>query len=240
MKRSFITAFLLITLATATVPLSTFAQPADPTWVYMVGHIEWFGDKGVGGWCGAWAKIDEWAEVHALWTWPQILPIPGNYTFYYARLVNASIIKLDYGGYYFYILGDWDVLKVTLVYDAEGNITPVYEILVDDAPGELFVTGTLGLWEDFTIAITGVELISGKVIFYRISSEGSIPVGDVKAREVDAPDGKIDLYDLVHVAHAYGDTPGVGLYNFDIDFNLDFRIDILDLTTVAANLGESY
>ena len=38
----------------------------------------------------------------------------------------------------------------------------------------------------------------------------------------------------------YGSTPGLGRYKFNIDINLDFVIDIYDLTTLAASLGESY
>lgn len=237
MKKTFLIAFLLVTLTLTAIPTSTFAQSTDSTWVYMVGYIEQFGDKSVSGWVGAWAEIDQWAEVHAFWTWPQILPIPGNYAFYYARLVDASIIKLDYNEKDFYILGTWDVLKITLVYDMEGNITKVMEIVADDASGDLSVTGG---WSAFTIVITGVDLITGRVLFYRMVSDGPIPIGDVTGLVPDTPDGEINIRDLVHVAKAYGDTPGIGRYNFDIDFNFDFQIDIIDLTTLAASLGETY
>lgn len=238
MKKAIWVSILLMTLA-LTIP--TFAEPAtESTWVFMAGNINWYGNEGLVGWCGAFAKIDEWAEVYALWEKFQILPIPGNYTFYYARLANASIIKLDYTGKDFYILGEWDVLKVILVYDAHGNITRVTELLADDARGELSVTGN---WSAFTISIMDpdVKLITGRVVFHRITSKGPIPRGDVKGPEINSlPDGEIDVYDLVHVAKAQGDTPGMGRYNFDIDFNFDFTIDIYDLTTLAVNFGEEY
>jgi len=237
-KRFILLALPLITLVIATFPVPISGQSSDSTWVLMVGQIMQVGNQSIPGWCGTLAEIDQWAEAHAFWAEFQILPIPGNYTFHYARLVNSSIIKLDYLGKDFYILGEWDVLKITLMYDFEGNVTTVYEPIVIGASGELFVTGG---WKDFTIAITEIELIiTGKVVFYRIVSDGFIPIGDVRGVDPDIPDGKIDIRDLVHVAKAYGDTPGIGNYYFDIDFNHDFKIDIIDLTTLAANLGESY
>lgn len=237
-KEFILMALLTATLVVAAFPAPIFAQSADPTWVLMVGQIVWVGDLSIPGWCGTLAEIDQWAETHAFWAEYQVLPIPGSYTFHYARLVEASIIKLEYEGNDFYILGEWDVLKITLMYDEEGNITPIYEAIVIGASGELFVTGE---WTDFTIAITDIDPIIGKVFFYRIVHDGLIPIGDVRGIEnPDLPDGKIDIWDLVHVAKAYGDTPGVGNYYFDIDFNHDFKIDILDLSTLAANLGKSY
>jgi len=232
-------AILLITWTLGTTPMLSLAQSASSTWVFMAGSINRYGSEGWVGWCGAWAEIDQWAEVLAFWQKFQVLPIPGNYTFNYARLANASIIKLDYLGKDFYILGKWDVLKITLVYGPGGNITKVIEILAADAPGELFVTGG---WKDFTINIIapGIQLITGTVFFYRIVSTRPIPKGDVRGPGIDVPDGKINLYDLVHVAKGYGSTPGKPEYKFDTDFNADFTIDIYDLTTLAASLGESY
>jgi len=237
MRKAILVNALLTTLV-LTIP--TFAQPAtESTWVYMAGYINQYGNEGDVGWCGAFAKIDDWAEAYALWEKFQILAIPGNYTFRCARLVNASIIKLNYNGKDFYISGLWDVLNVTLVYHDPKNITKVIEILADDAHGELSVTGD---WKDFTISIEDphVDLITGIVIFHRVTSKEPIPIGDVRGPEVNVPDGEINIHDLVHVALAYGDTPGIGRYSFNTDFNFDFTIDIYDLTTIAASLGKEY
>lgn len=235
MRKGILISALLTTLAMT--PISTFAQLPEPTWVFMAGRVTYYGGEGVVGWCGAYAEIDEWAEVNALWAKFQILPIPGNYTFHYARLRNASIIKLDYEGKDFYILGAWNVLKVTLVYHDVENITIVVEVVVYDAQGELSVTGN---WRDFTVDIDGAELIIGEVYFYCITPVGRIPIGDVSSEDPGVPEGAVDIWDLVHAAKAYGDTPGIGRYDFSIDFNFDYKIDICDLTTIALSLGETY
>lgn len=239
MRNSFRLAIPLMIWTLGMTLIVGLAHSVDQTWVFMTGYINRYGNESVGGWCGAWAEIDRWAEVRAFWVKPQILPIPGNYTFHYARLVNASMVKLNYQARDFYILGLWDVLRITLVYDAGGNVTLVTEVVAVDAEGELYVTGG---WRDLTIDIRGVNLLTGTVLFYRITSIRPIPIGDVSGFPPKIPDGEINIYDLVHVAKAYGDTPGMlgSLYDFDIDFNIDFTIDIYDLTTVAASLGESY
>jgi hypothetical protein len=234
MKKSVFAIALLMTLAM--LPFPAFAQQ-EGTYVFMVGNVRYYGNEGMPGWMGAFAKIDEWARVYAFWAKFQVLPIPGNYTFYEARLASASIIKLNYNGKDFYILGTWDVLKVTLMYHANGTITKIIEVIVADQRGELSVTGS---WTLFSIDIVGVPLITGLVTFYWISPGKEIPVGDVKGPLQDVPDGKINIFDLTHVAKGYGSTPGKPEYNFDIDFNFDYKVDIYDLTTIAANLGESY
>jgi len=237
MKNLVLVAVLAITLATTSIPTSALGT-AESTWVVMAGRIVSYGGESVGGWSGALAKIDEWAEVNAFWVKPQIMPIPGNYTFHWARLVNASMVKLNYTGNDFYIAGLWDVLKITLVYDLHGNVTKVFEVIADDARGELTVTDG---WRNFRINIENVPSIAGVVYFYRIVHTKPVPKGDVTSEAPNVPDGKINIWDLVHVARAYGETPKPwGKYDFNIDFNFDFTIDIYDLTTLAANLGENY
>jgi hypothetical protein len=112
------------------------------------------------------------------------------------------------------------------------------ELLVDDGLGTLSVTNN---WTDFTVNVQGIELIRGSVVFYAESSI-EIPIGDVFG-EGQLPDGEINIWDLVHIAKAYGSTPGnqfVPNYDFSLDFNFDFIIDIYDLTTIAVNIGKSY
>jgi hypothetical protein len=42
--------------------------------------------------------------------------------------------------------------------------------------------------------------------------------------------------DLTTVAKCYGNMPGWGNYDQKMDFNFNYRIDIADLATVAANV----
>lgn len=244
MKKAILVSIVLMTLMLMT---PTFAQPAAETWIMMQGMISSYGGLPVAyGWCGAYAKVGEgqFAQVHAFWIPLDLMPpleepsMNFTYTFYAARLVNASVVELNYTEVIdFYISGIWDVNKFTFEY-VDGNFTMTMEVIVDDAAGDLSVTGN---WTDFTIDITGIDIIGGAVMFYYITSAEPIPIGDVTG-PIGEIDHCVDIFDLVHVAKAYGSMPGMPEVNFDfsIDFNFDFTVDIYDLTTIAVNIGESY
>lgn len=258
MKRSIcVLMAAMLTLAAFTlVPAVTKADDDDEmevqqTWVQVFGRVERFGSNIAYGGLSAHAKMQtinatsaEWARAHAFWTTSFVMPIefgehcrPGcenfTFSFYFARLVNASTVALNYSGYGFYIGGLWDVYNVTFVYypNEEGefdgeSFNCTMEPLATNATGELRVTGD---WTAFELSITSVELVSGSVHHYFVGSI-EIEIGDVSG------DGKVDIHDLVHVANAYGCKPGFKGFDFDMDFNGDFEIDIGDLATVAANI----
>ena len=234
MKKPVFVAFLLMILAMTLIPTS--AQSAtEPTFVAVVGNVESYGGNGWwGGRLGAFAEVGKWAEVGVYWTRDAPIPIANLsyiYSFCVAKLVNTTMVELNYTGKDFYVSGLWDACNVTFYYDEYGNITWTIEILVDDGLGELNIINN---WTRFTVDIDGIQQIGGMVLYYWIRPMKPIPKGDVTC------DGEIDIYDLVHVAKAYGNTPGIGNYYFDVDFNSDFIVDICDLTTLAANLGEEY
>jgi len=246
MKKAIWVSVLAMTLALMipTFAQPAFAQPAE-TWVMMHGMINSYGGvPATYGMTWAYAKIGEWANAYAFWIPLSLGPTFGGlnitftYSFYAARLVNASVVELNYTGYDFYISGIWDVNKLTFEY-INGNFSKTIEVVVDDAPGELSVTSN---WQVFTISITGIELLSGTVMFYHVTSVGPIPIGDITG-PIGQIDHRVDIYDLVEVAQAYGSTPGnpsMPGFDFSIDLNFDFTVDIYDLTTLAANLGEEY
>lgn len=242
MKKMLLIGALLVTFV-LTIP--TLAQSTtEPTFVGVLGKVEYYGDESAYGYLGAFAEVGEWAEVCLCWTLEpvHILVLPYNYSFYAARLVRAVIVELDYLGRDFYVSGLWDVYNVTFYYDKNGNFTWTIELLVDNGSGELNVIDN---WRTFTVTIEGIDEIVGIVLRHCIRPLKPIPIGDVAGPRLapDAPyvpDGEIDIFDLVHVAKAYGNTPGIGNYYFEIDFNSDYIVDIYDLTTLAANLGESY
>ena len=153
-----------------------------------------------------------------------------EFTLYVVRLVNASVVALNYSSNDFYISGLWDVYNITWTYFGEHNFTMTVKPAVVNETGEFNVTN---FWKEFTLDITGLELISGKVSFLCYRSF-VVPLGDVNGDYV------VDIFDLVHVAKRYRTTPGMTEFDFDLDFNDNFEIDIYDLTTIGANLGENY
>jgi hypothetical protein len=52
-------------------------------------------------------------------------------------------------------------------------------------------------------------------------------------------DGKVDLFDLVLMANAYGSKVGDLKYNPEADFNNDGKVNLLDLVTLATHYGQS-
>jgi len=232
MKKPAFVAFLLTTLAMTLIPASA-QSVTDPTFVAMMGMVQLYGGKPAYGYVRAFAEVNKSAEVCLFWTLHpvHIAVIPYNYTFHVAKLVRTKMVALNYSGRDFYVSGLWDVWNVTFYYRKDGfNWT--MKLWVDDGFGELNV---IDKWKTFTVDIVyPVKQIVGIVLRYCIRPLKPIPVGDVNF------DGEIDIFDLVHVARGYGDTPGIENYYFEIDFNSDYVVDICDLTTVAANLEKSY
>lgn len=243
MKKITLPIAILLTLMLTT---PTIAQPSiDSTWVMMRGTVETYGGNPAYGWCGVYAEVGEWAQVFIAWMPLGGPQIPEICNFYAARLVNTTLVELDYDSADLYIEGLWNVYNVTFIYEpgeTPGNYSLTIELLVDHGKGTLSVTDN---WTYFTVDIVDpkIELISGTVTFYRIRSI-EIPIGDISGPlEIGIPDETINIWDLVHAARAYESTPGnphLPNYDFSFDFNFDYTIDIYDLTTIATNLGKSY
>lgn len=234
-----LTITLLLSLILIT---STIAEPAlNSTWVMMHGRVKYFGLNPAFGWCGVYAEIEKWAHVFVAWmpsTGPQI---PEIIDFHVAKLVETRLVKLNHDSKDLYIEGLWDVYNITYIFEpgaTPGNYTLIIELWVDDGYGMLFVTGN---WKYFTISIDDLDWITGEVTRYAVRAGVPIPIGDVSGPEA-IPDREINIWDLVHAAKAYGLPPGINFdfEMFSMDFNFDCKIDIIDLTTIAVNIGESY
>ena len=231
-----------LTYTYSTHSIKIVATATESTWVHLGGFVNSYGGSEVVGRLLVYAKVGEWAKGFVLWSslqpWDPPLPLtplpdtPYTYSFCFAELVNTTMVELNYTGKDFYISGLWNVYNITYTYYFEPTTLYSWTIepLAYDATGELYVTGN---WTEFTIDITGINPIGGIVIFYYIKSLEISP-GDFNS------DGIIDIFDLTHVAKAYGDTPGIGKYSLDTDLNGDLTVDICDLTTVAASLGKEY
>ncbi len=215
------------------------------TWVRLQGFVNEWGNDSAFGWLRANAKIvndngtlHEWAMVDAMWskeikrlnvTDDQI----GTFTFsfYTARLANASMVALNYSGYDLYIAGLWNVTKFTTTLTINATAMPMNftfartkEQIVTLALGDLHVKGL-----QFGLDINGIDSLSGHVRMAIIQFK------EIKFFDVNS-DGKVDIKDLVRVAKRYGAVTGMKNYDFDMDFNLEGKIGIGDLTTIAANI----
>lgn len=231
------------------------------TGVMMRGMITHWGSTPVFGFISAKAfaindngTIHERARVHAMWSEDVRLnrsddeegeneentaePIPsGNmtFTFYIARLVNTTQIAFNTSSFDLDLTGYWDVINVTqtIEFDAEGepvNCTRTWAPVVTNATGELTVIAphfpTMGT---FTLSISGIDSLTGIVFRFRFT-DFEIRYGDHEGK------GRVDIHDLVRVAHGYGSMPGMPGYSEDFDFDFDLRVDIGDLATVAQGI----
>jgi hypothetical protein len=150
---------------------------------------------------------------------------------YAARLVNATDIALNGTDYDLLVTGLWNVTKVTVsaYFDENGVLLYVERIvepyLPELADGEFRVFNN---WRRFELNITGIPLVSGMTVFYRMAY--------LEIRLFDLnDDGRVDIIDLIRVARRYRFTPGLP-YDIETDVNADGQINIADLTTIAASI----
>lgn len=220
-------------------------------WVRMRGVITDWGSTPVFGWIGADAKMvnlngthHEWARVHAIWSADRrklnCNDLPGNFTFsfYAARLANCADVKLNYSDPRedLYIAGLWNVIKITteITMNENGELidfTRTIESVVLAAYGELHV---FSHWTKFVLAIRGIDALRGVVVRHVISYR-EIRICDVN------DDYRVDIRDLVRVSKRLARSrlctvPGLQSFDFEMDFNYDQKVDIGDLTTIAANI----
>ena len=191
-------------------------------------------------------EIRQGSSATAMWTTNSSRPINAvramenfTYTFYTARLVNASIASLSFTGYSFFLNGTWNVYNVTSTFtittDSAGNVVGFNRnqnavALASNAYGEFTVPSS---GSSFTLAITGVNKLTGSVVVQRITTKMFNPfiIGFGDSTTVTPSD-------VASVASAYGSMPGYGNYDQRMDYNFNYRIDINDLATAAANVNQ--
>ena len=184
------------------------------------------------------------ATATAIWTTNTSRPISSlqskqnfTYTFYEARLTNASVSTLSASSAStnYFLNGTWSVYtvvsNVTIITNTDGQITNVHrtsDTSVQKAYGELTVTDN---WTKFTLAINGIDPLTGSV--YR-SVQRQVQFNPFKVTD-DTTTNVVTKADIAAVIHSYGAMPGWGNYDARMDFAHHYRIDIADLSTVAAN-----
>jgi len=236
---------LMAMLAIGLVGASTHIEALT---VRARGIITQWGSEQVFGWVDAHAVMvdkngtyHEWARVHAMWSYdkPRLnctKPPTENVTFsfYVAKLVKSTEINLSRPGLNLYIAGFWNVAKITtsIYVNGEGkliNVTRVFEPILTNATGEFRTFPGPPLGYVFELDIDGIEMLSGFIRGFIIIYK------ELKICDLD-DDGDVDLIEIVRVAKIYKAVPGMPGYNVEMDFDLNYRIDMGDLTTVAANI----
>ena len=246
-------------LANATVMMnqSTTAptvanKPVQATWLRLNGVITKWGATDVRGTLNVQARTALLANENtrrltyagATWTTNLSRALSAvkakenfTYTFYTARLWNASVSTLSLGTTNFFLNGTWNVNKVnsivTIITNANGDIVRVHRDIdtqVARVYGELNVTDN---WTKFTLQLTGYDPLTGSVArtVTRQTQFNWYQVTD------DATGTTVTKADLKTVVNCYGAMPGWGNYDNRIDFNNNYKIDIADLATVAANIN---
>jgi len=178
-----------------------------------------------------------WVSVDAFWSnqspFPSTKPAgQGQYSFinYNAKLVSLLSIKKQ-ADFIVNVTGLWNVnkVKITTQFDVNGapintarEITPI----VTRATGQLLITPD---GKKFTIVIDGIDKLQGVEISMTTTTNPMNPFS-ISAGP------RANLGDLMQVMGGFRAIPGFSNYNPDLDCNKDSKIDLADLTTVAANM----
>lgn len=230
-------------------------KPIQQSWVQINGIIAKWGSTNVTGFLAAQTRTTlfnnsntrQLSPASATWTTDKFRPMVNavrtkenlTYTIYSARLMNASVVALSYEGNDFFMNGTWHVntvtITVTIILDDNGNITRVNrntDIVPTKAYGELNITNN---WTKFTLTINGIDPLTGTV---RRSMMRQMQFNPFKITDdlTGTTSDSVTKADLAAVAKCYGNMPGWGNYEQKMDFNFNYRIDIADLATVAANV----
>src|SRR4030066_1839487 len=158
------------------------------SWVRITGVITDWGTNDVNGFLQTQARTaifdtsdtKQLASAGAIWTTNTSRPINGvkakenfTYTFYAAKLRNASVSELNYADSNFFISGEWNVYNVTgnvTIITNNGEITNIHresDTDVGKVYGELSVTNN---WKEFTLALDGYDTLYGDVTRTRTGS----------------------------------------------------------------------
>jgi hypothetical protein len=164
-----------------------------------------------------------------------------TYTFYTANLVNTSLSSLNVNGYSFFLNGTWNVFQVTETFvittNDAGEVTGFNRnqnavATATKAYGELAIAS--GGANNFTLAITGVFPLTGQMRYQKTATKMFNPF------IVNNDDGvtTVTKADVRTIISAFGSSPGWGNYDQRMDYNFNYKVDICDLVTAAANVDQ--
>ena len=265
-RKSIIALAIIAVIAASTLSLavgSVAASPSDnqnsllsnrqhlqKSWVRINGVITNWGTEEVTGTLQTRARTtllptentNQLASATAIWTTNDSRPISSirskvnfTYVFYSARLNNASVSDLSMEDSDYFLNGTWNLYTVTstttIITDENNTIVSIHresDTQVSKAYGELSITDN---WSNFTLSITGQDPLTGTVFrsMTRMMQFNPFKILEDSSTKVT----KADLSQVVKCFHA---MPGWGNYSSQMDFNGNFKVDIADLSTIAANM----
>jgi hypothetical protein len=219
------------------------------SWIKLNGFITQWGETPVNGTIQTQARqathavsgTNQFAAATAMWTTNttramQEVKAKENFTYVYyvARIANVSVSTVDAGSGSYFINGTWTVstvnAQVTIITNDEGQIVRVLrdqDSSIQRAYGELSIADN-----KFNLTINGIDTLSGSV-FRSIARAWNNPF---KMCDDDATSGIVTRDDVKAVGRCYGAMPGWGNFDLSMDFNNNYRVDIADISTVAANV----
>ena len=227
-------------------------RPVQKSWIRINGYINQWGTTDVKGVLQTQARTAlletsdtrQLASATAIWTTNNSRPISSvktkenfTYTFYVARLANASVSTLSTSSENsnYLLTGTWNIYtinsNVTITTNEDNEITRVHrdsDTTVSQAYGELNVTDN---WTKFQLSINGIDPLTGSVFRSMTRQVAFNPF-----KIIDETSSKTSRADLAEVFKCYHAMPGWGSYDSRMDFNNNYKIDIADLSTVAANM----
>ncbi len=226
-------------------------RPVQTSWVRVTGFINEWGATEATGMLQVHAKtalLDssdtrQLAMASVVWS-NMSRPINAirakenfTYTFYSARLMNASVSTLSLDTINFFLSGTWNVhtveSNVTIITNDKDEITSVRRTsnnTIIKAYGELDVTDN---WTKFELTIEDIDPLTGSVVRTMTRQRQFNPF----KVDVEDPTGNtVTKADFVTITKCYRAMPGWGNYDNKMDFNFNYKIDIADLSTVAANM----
>lgn len=221
---------------------------ASASWVRINGNVNLWGTTTVHGQLQTQAKAatllnsdtKALTSATAIWTANTSRPIQSvrakenfTYVFYIARIPNASISTASVSVGSYFLSGTWNFAKVTstvtITTSDDGTITHIHrdqDVSPIRANGELSITSN-----QFTLKINGIDQLSGSV-YSSITRSWFNPF---KMTD-DTTGNVVTRSDVNAIGQNYGAMPGWGSYDTRMDFNNNYRVDIADISTVAANM----
>jgi hypothetical protein len=238
--------FSALSLTLAQEPTEKVFKPPVIRWTHFRGTITEWGDEAANGSVVVMAKTSRfstivfrpWVTATAFWS-NESRPIVSDskpegeatFTHYTARLVKLATLEGEDETVDINITGVWNVKKVSITSEFDENgalLKTVREVtrIVTKGEGQLLITED---WKEFDVEIEGIDKVKGIQISMRTTTR--------KPHPFSFGGGFVPtLKDLFHIAQRFRAMPGFGNYDPELDYNEDSKIDLTDLTTVAANM----